>query len=281
MNLNKYLLIGTLSVIATNAFATGENIMTSKKYTDETFQTKIPTGTYGANNSVVTYNNATGEVNERYIWGSGLGLDGVWLDQAITGLSNNNLNILVDEEPVAGHELTLAEIKGSLVPAEYIGLAIAKKQKNISYTITQYTYDANLRPTADGSLVETTNQAGTVTQRGIATAPAYDANDQLTNGSWIPTVGAMMSAISSGITAAAPTGTANTIANYDANGDLGTGIATANAPAYTSGSLTNGTNIATIAAVDTREAKMTCAGWPESVAVADRTDANCWLWQRN
>ena len=34
MNLKKYLLIGKLSVIATNALAEGQNIMTSKSYVD-------------------------------------------------------------------------------------------------------------------------------------------------------------------------------------------------------------------------------------------------------
>lgn len=34
-------------------------------------------------------------------------------------------------------------------------------------------------------------------------------------------------------------------------------------------------------ALQDRQAKMTCAGWPDSVAVADRTDANCWLWNKN
>ncbi len=29
------------------------------------------------------------------------------------------------------------------------------------------------------------------------------------------------------------------------------------------------------------QAKMYCAGWPDSVPVADRTDANCWLWNKN
>lgn len=28
-----------------------------------------------------------------------------------------------------------------------------------------------------------------------------------------------------------------------------------------------------------KQAKKVCAGWPDSVAVADRTDENCWLWQ--
>ena len=30
-----------------------------------------------------------------------------------------------------------------------------------------------------------------------------------------------------------------------------------------------------------KQDKMTCAGWPDSVAVADRTDDNCWLWYKN
>ena len=31
--------------------------------------------------------------------------------------------------------------------------------------------------------------------------------------------------------------------------------------------------------LETKQNKKVCAGWPDSVAVNDRTDANCWLWQ--
>ena len=89
----------------------------------------------------------------------------------------------------------------------------------------------------------------------------------------IPTVGAVMNIVSTN----APTGTANTLANYDANGALSTGIATANAPAHnaTTGELENGTNIATIAAVDTRQKKRTCAGYETG---HENDPDYCWLW---
>jgi hypothetical protein len=97
----------------------------------------------------------------------------------------------------------------------------------------------------------------------------------------IPTVGAMMTAISNGVNAATPTGTPNKIANYGANGELDSGIAT-----YTGAAAYNATNdsakIPTMAGVATyAQAKMTCAGWPESVPVNQRTDENCWLWNKN
>lgn len=89
----------------------------------------------------------------------------------------------------------------------------------------------------------------------------------------IPTVGAVMNIVSTN----APTGTANTLANYDANGALGSGIATANAPTHnaTTGVLENGTNIATIAAVDTRQKKKQCAGYETG---HENDPAYCWLW---
>ncbi|MBQ6027682.1 MAG: hypothetical protein IJL21_03990 [Alphaproteobacteria bacterium] len=59
-----------------------------------------------------------------------------------------------------------------------------------------YVYNATTNPTADGSVVTTTTTAGTVGQRGIATAPTYDANDNLTNGSWLPTMSAVESMVS-------------------------------------------------------------------------------------
>ena len=58
-------------------------------------------------------------------------------------------------------------------------------------------------------------------------------------------------------------------------GEVGS-VALANAPIYDSqtGALSNGTYIATIAAVDTRQKKMTCAGWDSDT----HTDEHCWLW---
>ena len=118
-----------------------------------------------------------------------------------------------------------------------------------------YVYNANTNQYAAGSVVTTTTTAGTTGQVGIATAPTYDNSNNLTNGDWLPTMGAVMTAISSHV----PTGTQNTIANYDANGALGTGIATYDASGtYNAG--TDAGKIATAAAVETRVSKTQSTG---------------------
>ena len=85
------------------------------------------------------------------------------------------------------------------------------------------------------------------------------------------------SALHTEIQNATPTGTPNTLANYGANGALGNGVATANAPTHnaTTGELENGANIATIAAVDTRQKKRTCAGYETG---HENDPDYCWLW---
>ncbi|MBQ1927844.1 MAG: hypothetical protein II179_02120, partial [Alphaproteobacteria bacterium] len=75
--------------------------------------------------------------------------------------------------------------------------ALSLKQNKIGATsdgtnsTPNYVYNATTNPAADGSVVTTTGTSGTVSQRGIATAPTYDANDNLTNGSWLPTMSAV------------------------------------------------------------------------------------------
>ncbi len=66
------------------------------------------------------------------------------------------------------------------------------KQPKISATTNTYTYDETNRPMADGSVVTTGATDGTVGERGIATAPTYDNNNNLTNANWLPTMGATM-----------------------------------------------------------------------------------------
>jgi len=110
------------------------------------------------------------------------------------------------------------------------------------------------------------------------------ANDEIENQNYIK--GALVSlellkdvynALHNEIQNATPTGTPNTLANYGANGALGNGVATANAPTHnaTTGELENGANIATIAAVDTRQKKRTCAGYETG---HENDPDYCWLW---
>ncbi|MBO7560411.1 MAG: hypothetical protein J6T27_04635, partial [Alphaproteobacteria bacterium] len=74
-----------------------------------------------------------------------------------------------------------------------------------------------------------------------------------------------------------PAGTDGNVVTYTGvEGEVGS-VATANAPTYDSqtGALSNGTNIATIAAVDTRQEKMTCAGY---LAGHENDEDYCWLY---
>ena len=73
----------------------------------------------------------------------------------------------------------------------------------------------------------------------------------------------------------ATTGTPNNVAMYDNDGILADSRPTADAPTFdANGAPTNNTSIATIAAVNTRQKKMTCAGWDSET----HTDEHCWLW---
>ena len=310
MNTKSYIFAGIIAAItSTNAMATGENIIASKSYTD-TKQTKIPLGSLEIDagkgimldvpHSLVAYPTTNiGEIGEYGI------MDADFFDSnaAIGSMSNLRLasmmnDMYADMIPSVGavanmvnNELTRElPLKQNTIPKS----GNADLGDGSPYSASNSSLPSSwLNPDVKGTgLVTRTSTNGVVGERKIFEASdvsGYHAqgltqNEKDVQDISIPTVGAMMSAISSGVSAAAPSGTPNTIANYDANGALGSGIATANAPSYNNGSLTNGTNIATIAAVDTamntRQAKKVCAGWPDGTTTYDstHTDANCWLW---
>ncbi len=80
-----------------------------------------------------------------------------------------------------------------------------------------------------------------------------------------------------------PAGTAGNLVTYTGTAGTVGSVATANAPTYnaTTGALTNGTSIATIAAVDTKQNKMTCTRWLDTPEHPEHTDENCLLWELN
>ena len=71
-----------------------------------------------------------------------------------------------------------------------------------------------------------------------------------------------------------PAGTAGNIVTYTGTAGSVGSVATANAPTYNNGTLTNGANIATITAVEAKQNKMTCTRWLNNI----ETDENCLLW---
>jgi len=135
---------------------------------------------------------------------------------------------------------------------------VATKQNQIGATsdgtnnTPNYVYDATTNQSADGSVVTTGAADGTTGQRGIAKAVVSDGNGGYTNGDWLPTVNAMMGAISTATDTLTWTSTETTAANnYSVTFDGETG----NWPAADAGKLIDGTALAN--ALSTKQRKIT------------------------
>ena len=291
MNTKSYIFAGIIAAITMgNAYATGENIIASKSYVDaqdalkqnliDTDMVSISDGKSTFNlPALVSYDDTDNLTGTKYGILSSMGEYGV--------AETNNVSTLTI--PTAGLAYSIADSVASTRQMMIRESGWAQRGQTIFSFNTNASNDSNswLNASVAGTgLVTKTSTAGVVGERKIFEASDVSGyhdtnltqNEKDIQDISIPTVGAMMSAISSGVSAAAPTGTANTIANYDSTGALGSGIAT-----YTGAAAYNATNdsakIPTMAGVATyAQAKMTCAGWPDGV---EHTDANCWLWNKN
>ena len=298
MNAKSYILAGIIAAITANAFATGENTVTSKSYVDAQDALKqdlITTGMVEVNigkaamslPALVSYDTTNGLAGNQIGLFKSDSFDGTALQGEAWWLSNAwDDSVVPSILAVRNMYVDISNKKQNNIP----------KSGNYGASVNDvYTEDSAIHGWLDANvagtgLVTKTSEAGRVGERKIFEASDVSGyhdtnlsqNEKDIQDISIPTVGAMMSAISAGVSAGLPTGTAGHVVTYDANGNIGGSLRTADTLVYNaSGSVTNRDDIATISAVNTREAKMTCAGWPDSVAVADRTDANCWLWQRN
>ena len=146
---------------------------------------------------------------------------------------------------------------------------------------------------AGSGLITKTSTDGTIGERKIfevenltgdanAHITAYSdltGNNKLIADISIPTVGAMMTAITNNSSALIPAGTDGDLVTY--TGIAGTVGSTtpASAPSYnaSTGALENGTAIATIAAVDTMQKKAVCTQWSDADVQAG-TQTRCWAY---
>ena len=296
-----FIFAGIMSAIISNAFATGENTVTSKSYVDTQDalkQDKIPaksTADTLSSTSLVESTDESGIITERRIfdhlvdWDSETdGETSDFMNQIGSAWENADVDEIRQYVPTVG--AVDDAISGAmqwmqeLIPQSGYG---ATGQANVYGEFAANSANSWLYDRVKGSgLVTKTDADGIIGERKIFEATdvlGYHAQNltQIQKDIQdisIPTVGAMMTAISNGVSAATPTGTPNTIANYGANGALDSGIAM-----YTGAAAYNSTNdsakIPTMAGVATyAQAKMTCAGWPDGV---EHTDANCWLWYKN
>ena len=212
-------------------------------------QNATPTGTLG---NVAMYDANTGALG-----------NGQPVASAAIYTTDNNVTTLSNGNSIAN--IAAVETKQAKIPTT----------SNGTNNTPNYVYDATTNSTADGSVVTTTGTAGTVSQRGIATAAVPNGSGGYTNGDWIPTVGAMMAAITNQVTSATETlswtATETTATQNYSTTFNGT---TNNWPAADEDKLVDGAALAN--GLAQKQNKMTCAGYE----TGHENDINyCWLWR--
>ena len=277
MNTKSYIFAGIIAVITMgNAMATDENTVTSKSYVDaqdalkqnlidtDMVSIEVDKNVFVDVPALVSYDDTNG------LTGDTIGL----LQSNTYGLYDDNDqntwwwaqssdSTVPTTRAVRDLHSNLMVLKQDKIPSRGYGLYGVKYNENSS-SDTHSWLNTNVK---GYSLVTKTSTDGRVGERKIFEASdvsGYHAqgltqNEKDIQDISIPTVGAMMSAISAGVSAAAPTGTANTIANYDGKGYLGSGIATYDGSGtYTAQN--DAGKIATAAAVETKQNKIPATG---------------------
>ena len=119
------------SILSINAFADPATI-TTQDYVDNKFQEKIPAGSFGANNSVVTYDSTTGDVQERLIIHP---TSDSWWDEtrikaytATGSLMDNGIKTFA----LWALNATDEQYENALLPAKYIDFGFKNKQAVIT-----------------------------------------------------------------------------------------------------------------------------------------------------
>ena len=157
-----------------------QKTVTSKYYVDTTKQDKITT------NKVLIVGDGTGEDD---IYGPAI----VTTNATGTELNGNSVGLLTYEAlDSAERGLGDFDVNDDLVPTTAAVMSeMSTRQFNIEPTYESFVYDSSTNRYADGSVVVTTENEGEVDQRGIATAPVYNNQNQLINGDWLPTMTAV------------------------------------------------------------------------------------------
>jgi len=315
MSINKLIRASIIGILVTNmALATGEHTVVSKQYTDDKFQTKIQPQslslTFGNNSvplrSLIVYpdghnNAAAGVVGQTSM------IDGDTMYEFLENNYDNSTcsNSFDPDEPycrageifdAANNDLAgyIPTIDGVATYLDYwVGEMFQTKIKPAGYGIgPSYADDPTyyLEPSVAGVSIVTKIDAQhysaelNVGERKIfeeSDVPNYQdthltADEKSLQKISIPTMGAVMAAITNNSSTLIPAGTAGNIVTYTGTaGTLGS-VATYNG-STTYNANTDANKIPTMAAV---QRKKVCAEWPDETTTYDatHTDANCWLW---
>ena len=283
----KLLFAAIASILTLNAFADSKTI-TTQDYVDNKFQTKIPATVvdedlvdyWGSDvtKTLVATTDTPGQVGQ-------MGIVALpWDSSAAQTIFPDYNDYLMSVSVIP----TYAEmLLGEYQIRRDMQLRISKSGHNSAGSPygtgdAQYTnqwLNADIKGTG---LVTKTSQDGQLGERKIFEASDLSGYSALTGNNKaiadisIPTVGAMMTAISNN-QVTLPTGTAGNVVTYNSNGAIGGSVATYNGSGTYNAS-TDAGKIATAAAVETKQNKMTCTRYVEN---AEQTDENCLLWSIN
>ena len=286
-------------------------------------QNKIPAGTFTDVNhdllpSVVTTTGTAGVVSQRFImdqdansYASGYLLgdeqsfeenithwgDTTDIDEGIPTVAVVSGALSAKQTKISGHAVDVAD--SILTDSTIAGIVQKRAIFDGSTSYVAGTHATHI-PTMGAVMSAITNGTEKITWSATQTAAVnnYSTTFDGTTNNWVETDAGKLAdgtALATGL-ALKQNKIAATTTNYtydatnrpNADGSLVATTTTAgtvaerpivNAATYdTQGALTNGSAIPNITALDTRQKKRVCAGWPDNVAVADRTNANCWLW---
>ena len=151
----------------------------------------------------------------------------------------------------------------TLTSKDYVDTAVAAKQPKISGT--------------NGSAITYGASAGAYNERAIVTSVGTD-----TAATTLPTAGAVVKGLNGKQEAIAGGTSGNLVAYSGTAGTVGVQTVYKTTSTYASQptALVQAQHVNT-ATQNAFNAVMTCNAWDPDVAVADRTDENCWLWNVN
>lgn len=131
--MHKKLLLGLIgTIIVGHAFAeTTTSTIPTQGYVDTNFQTKIPAGSFGENNSIVTYGANAGDTQERLILHPTTTIDDATLGTFLLNgkLFDDNVIIGLFKQQLGA---TDEQYDDALLPAKYINRGLGAKQYKIT-----------------------------------------------------------------------------------------------------------------------------------------------------
>ena len=283
----KLLFAAIASILTLNAFADSKTI-TTQGYVDaqdalkqDLIGTDMVTvdlkGNVVSLPTLISYDETDGLIGTKY---GILNSQNSMTDLAILGMNDPNLNNLL----IPTQQMTRLYVQNEtdLLQRKIPESGKVEYQKNAYQILNDDSGWLIDYVKGTGVVTKTTNSGFVGERKIIETADVANygtgtATQQQIQEISIPTMGAVMAAISNN-QVTLPTGTANSIVMYNANGNIGGSRTIATSVGTNTSATTIPTTGAVVTGLNTKQNKMTCTRWLDN---AEQTDENCLLWSIN